>query len=559
MKQHKWMFVLAVLFAVQVIYAQHGIDFSKSSVILRLQRDIEFLASDEMEGREAGTAGERLAAEFIKGEMKQIGLDPVFGDSYFQHFTFSGSWEWGDENLLRVGRRSFEHGEDFFTFPGSASMVVKAPFVDVGFGLDGIQGLYDYSGITNLEGRIFVMEYHMPAGMEMPAGFSQTDLAAKKVGFAIDRGAVAVLFKNSRADLDDPQANLRVSVETSSIPVVFIYDDLASSLSTRQGREVFLSTSIWRSEYASINVGGYIDNQAPTTVVIGGHYDHLGYGGRSSRSPGVRVIHPGADDNASGIAGMLEAARYLSSSTHTGNNYLFLAFGAEEKGLIGSRYFTNSTAYDINRVNYMFNLDMIGRVTDGRLSLIGTGSSPKWDDLIDRHVPPGLTVRKSPGALGGSDHSSFYLKEVPVLFFFSGIHDDYHRPSDTPDKINYEGAYQVLTMMFGMLRELDQAGRVPFSRASVSDSQRRRSDSPTLGLMPDHGYDGRGLRVQAVVDNRPAHQAGLQDGDVIIRINNMEVLEIQSYMEVLGKLQRGQTIEVVVMRAEEEVTLEVQL
>ncbi len=559
MKRFKYLILLLMLLAGQAIWAQQAVDFSESAVIERLRQDLEYLASDELEGREAGTEGELKAALFLKQRMQEIGLKPVFGSSYFQEFDFSGSWEWDEDNSLTIGGNGFEHGDDFFTLPGSVNATVSAAVIDVGYGLHGVAGFDDYGGLSDIEGKIFLMEYYVSPEMNAASGLSSREQLENKLAVAEEKGAAAVMFKNSHSSMSDPRVNLRVSSEALNIPVLFVKGEVASALEAHAGQEITLTTSINRPALQSLNVAGYIDNQAETTVVIGGHYDHLGYGGRSSRSPDERLIHYGADDNASGTAGVLEAALYFSNSTLTNNNYLFIAFGAEEKGLVGSRHFTTSDDYDMSRVNYMFNLDMIGRLTDNRLTMIGTGSSPSWDGLIDRLAPEHLEVRKSPGGLGGSDHAPFYMRDIPVIFFFTGTHVDYHRPSDTPDKINYEGSYQILSLMYSMAGELDGMERLAFSKAPVADNQQRRMEGPTLGLMPDHTFDGEGLKVQAVIENRPAQQAGLKDGDVIIRINDKEIREIQTYMEALGTLQRGNKANVVVKRGEEEVSLQVQL
>jgi aminopeptidase YwaD len=559
MKRFVCMMLMVVLVAGQSILARQTVDFSRSAVIERLRQDLEYLASDEMEGREAGTQGELKAAHFIKQRMQEIGLQPVFGSSYFQEFDFSGSWEWDGDNLLTIGSIGFEHGDDFFTLPGSANATVSAAVVDVGNGLHGVAGYNDYAGITDIEGKILLMEYYLSPDIESASGLTSREQIEVKLAAAEEKGAAAVLFRNSHSSISDPRVNLRVRSDDLNIPVIFVKGKVVSALEANEGELVTLTTSISRPVLQSLNVAGYIDNKAETTVVIGGHYDHLGYGGRSSRSPEERMIHYGADDNASGTAGVLEAALYFSNSTLTSNNYLFIAFGAEEKGLVGSRHFTTSDDYDMKRVNYMFNLDMIGRLTDNRLTLIGTGSSPTWDSLIDRLAPDHLQIRKSPGGLGGSDHAPFYMREIPVIFFFTGTHADYHRPSDTPDKINYEGSYQILSLMYSMAGELDEMERLAFSKAPVADNQQRRMEGPTFGLMPDHTFDGEGLRVQAVIENRPAQLAGMQDGDVIIRINDKEVREIQTYMDALGTLQRGIKTDVVVRRGEEEVLIQVQL
>lgn len=551
------MIVLMVVFAGQPSWSQRRPDFSKPAVIDRFRTDLEYLASDELGGRGSGTEDERTAAEYIKTQMQEIGLQPVFGSSYFQEFDFLGSYEWGEDNTVSIGDLIFKHGEDFFTLPGNSNDIISAGVIDVGYGVDWIAGFDDYAGITDTRGKIFLMEYYLSPEMEDSTELNTNQQVERKVATAINKGAAAVLFKNTQTRFNDPRTNMRIGIEDLHFPVLYVKEGVLAALNQHPGKNIQITTSVNRPVLQSLNVAGYIDNQAETTVVVGAHYDHVGYTIQDTDDGSERVIYYGADDNASGTAGVLEAARYFSNSTLTNNNYLFITFGAEERGLVGSRLFTNSNAYDLSRVNYMFNLDMIGRLTDNQLTLIGTGSSPIWDDLIDRKAHESFEVKKNPGGLGGSDHTPFYLKDIPVIFFFTGIHQDYHKPTDTPDKINYEGSYQILSMMFRMAEELDKSDRLAFTR---TDAVRRPRGlhGPTFGVMPDHAFEGEGLRVLAVMGDRPAHLAGIKQGDVIIRIDGNEVREMHTYTEALGAMQRGQKAHVVVKRGVEEVTLQVQ-
>ncbi len=559
-----------LLIAAQLIISNHLIafDFDKEQVIDRLKEDVYTLAGDDMEGREAGTEGERKAVAYIKQKMQEAGLAPLFDGSFYQEFPFPGEWVWGPENEFIYQDSTFEHETDYYIIPGSPSVSISAPFAHMGYGLTGMEEIEgfeefadycDYALHDDLDGHILLMEFFTPARLDTLTDRQVFRLWFSKINNATARGAKAIIFVNTDEDRDDPPIDMRMSRMNFDIPLLFAHDNVLHALMSDQGGTIYLTVDAYREDHTAVNVAGYIDNEAETTVVIGAHHDHVGWGGQGSMSPGVYAIHPGADDNASGVAGMLEAARYIQQQGWQNHNYLFIGFGAEERGLLGSRYFTQSDAYDMDRVMYMFNLDMIGRMEDETLTLIGTGSSPDWDYLIDTYAPDHFNIRKSPGGRGGSDHTSFYVMDIPVLFFFTGVHEDYHRPGDTPEKINYTGAYEITRFALDMAEALEGRDQLAFSSTAARDSDRRRSRGVTLGLMPDHGYDGEGLRVLSVTEDRPAARAGIVDGDVIVRINGNPVVEIQTYMDALEGLDEGDTARVVVIRGDEEHKVEVSL
>ena len=559
---HKRMLMLLMaLLPLQGVFSQSSFSFSPQAVEERLRTDVYTLASDEMEGRESGTPGEEKAARYIKSRMQEVGLSPLFDGSFIQTFEFSGRLELGDENFLVINEEGFTLEEDFFILPNSESTRVYAQGVYVGHGMK-TDIHNDYYGLEGLEDKVFFMEFYLPEELDERGTSLPMDMVSNKIETAIEKGAAAIVFVNTQSWRNDPPLRLGRARETAGIPIMFARDEVLEFWQQHaQDEYVFLSVDMFSQTYTSMNVAGYIDNYAEQTVVIGGHFDHLGYGSSGSRSPGSGQIHPGADDNASGTAGVLEAARYLTHSDLTSNNYILIAFGAEEKGLLGSRHFTNSEAYDMERINYMLNYDMIGRLEDGNFTLYGTGTSPLWDSTIDNNTPDGFNIRKSASGMGGSDHTSFYLKDIPVLFFFTGIHNDYHRPTDTPDKINYQGMREILAFSFDMIAELDRQDRLAFTTTPVErrGQQPRRGSGATLGVMPDHAWEGEGVKIMGIVDNRPAQRAGLLQGDVIVSINEETVPDIQEYMRIMNSLQSGQKVMINLVRGDDVVEMEVEL
>ncbi|MEM9260714.1 MAG: M20/M25/M40 family metallo-hydrolase, partial [Bacteroidota bacterium] len=306
------------------------------------------------------------------------------------------------------------------------------------------------------------------------------------------------------------------------------------------------------------NIVGYLDNGAPTTIIIGAHYDHIGWGNFGSRAPGVAEIHNGADDNASGVGGLLYLAERLQKSNLKGQNYLFIAFSGEEMGLYGSKHFVKEPTIDFDRVSCMLNLDMVGRLdADKSLIINGAGTSPFWKRAFAKITEPSLDISTTDSGIGASDHTSFYLANLPAIHFFTGNNKDYHTPSDDSEKINFAGVRDVAEWMFALLEQLDGAGKLAFTKTVDSGQRRAASFKVTLGVMPDYAYSGKGMRLDAVLDGRPGQEAGLEDGDVIIKIGDLVVKDIYDYMKGLGKYERGQTTTVVVKRGKEELTYEV--
>lgn len=304
------------------------------------------------------------------------------------------------------------------------------------------------------------------------------------------------------------------------------------------------------------NVIGFKDNQAENTIVIGAHFDHLGWGGSGSLHAGDSAIHNGADDNASGVGAMLLLAERLSDQ-NTSNNYLFMAFSGEENGLWGSNHFCDQPTIDLNTVNYMLNMDMVGRLNEEKtLAVYGVGTSPYWPDQLDNIKVDGITITVDSSGVGPSDHTSFYLEDLPVLHFFTGQHEDYHKPSDDVDKINWEGIVSVCNYIETVVTWLDDDGKLSFTK-----TKEEKSETPafkvTLGVMPDYLYSDTGMRIDGVNEGRPADNAGLLKGDVVVKMGEFDVDGMQGYMECLSKFAPGDTTMVTVNREGELVDIEV--
>jgi len=313
-------------------------------------------------------------------------------------------------------------------------------------------------------------------------------------------------------------------------------------------------------EGTGINVAAYLDNGASSTIVIGGHYDHLGKGefGNIRDPKQIGVAHVGADDNASGTAGVLALAEYFSKNERTeAFNFLFICFSGEELGLIGSKRYVEDNLYPIDELNYMINLDMIGRLDPEKrtLHIHGVGTSDVWVPMIDGMNSNFQIVKDSSGT-GPSDFTSFYLAKVPVLHFYTGAHSDYHTPNDTPDKINYEGQKEVLQKIIAIIEATEDIGKIGFQETKSVQSGTSRF-KVTLGVMPDYAWQEAGLKLDGVSEGRPADMAGIKGGDIILSIGDIKIETIQDYMSILGKHDKGDNVTAIVKRGDETLQLQI--
>ncbi|MGB5371779.1 MAG: M28 family peptidase [Flavobacteriaceae bacterium] len=300
------------------------------------------------------------------------------------------------------------------------------------------------------------------------------------------------------------------------------------------------------STITGTNVIGYLDNQAANTIVIGAHYDHLGMGGEGSLYREGKAIHNGADDNASGVGLLLHLADTLQG-IDKGNNYLFIAFSGEEMGLLGSNYFVKNPTIDLNKVDYMLNMDMVGRLReDQTLAISGTGTSPIWAQVLNA-ANPGFKLVLDDSGVGPSDHTTFYLQDIPVLHFFTGQHEDYHKPSDDSGKLNYGGMQKIGSYIVAVIGELDDDPKLTFKKTK-NESEEVPRFKVALGVVPDYLFDGKGMRIDGISEGKAAQKAGLQKGDIVIQLGDSAVVDMMSYMRALSTFEEGNSTNVIVDR-----------
>ncbi|NCX97275.1 MAG: M28 family peptidase [Planctomycetia bacterium] len=396
-----------------------------------------------------------------------------------------------------------------------------------------------------------------------------TLLPFSRAGEGSDRRTMPILHVR-RALLDDVvrQALGRPLTELQQA----IDDKLEPKSGVLPGWRVRGRTSIERVQTEGRNILGLLPGagrpaagespaiDARETVVLGAHYDHLGYGGANSAAPGERAIHHGADDNASGTALLAEVARRLAAGPRLPRSVLFAAFSGEERGLLGSAHYTANPAVPLADTVAMVNLDMVGRLAGEKVIVHGTGTGTGLEALVDRLVAArGLEVAKEPGGFGPSDHASFYAKKIPVLHVFTGSHGDYHRPTDTAEKVNYDGLAQLADLVTDVVRELATAPKRPGYIEVASPQFARGGDRPYFGSIPDFGKPGGGYAISGVSKDSPAARGGLMAGDLIVRVGESAITNLEDFDSALRKHKGGETVPVVVRRNDQEVRLDVTL
>jgi aminopeptidase YwaD len=519
-------------------------------IIAELQTDIGSLSNDKMEGRRSGTSGETLASDYIIGGFIKAGLKPL-GDSgtYLQRFEI---YDGRDISRTRVTINNSE-------------LILNTEFIPLSFSAS---AKVDGSPAIALQESGSPWFYDLKEVVESVASnphFDMDKLLREKTKLFEGKGATAVIFYNSSKTDDGIVFDPAEGIKPEKIPVLYVTKTGRKKYlrDVSQSLDVVIDVQMSEKKRWGHNVIGFLDIGAPYTVVIGAHYDHLGYGedGNSLYHGAEKMIHPGADDNASGTAALMELGRLLKKTKGLRTNYLFVAFSGEESGLIGSKYFTEHPPVALAKISYMVNMDMIGRLNDSThvLTIGGYGTSPQWAELVSSTLNKKLFVLNvDSSGTGPSDHTSFYLKNIPVLFFFTGIHPDYHKPTDRPDKINYVGEMEVIHLIYDITQKMDGLNKPVFVKTRDKQFGVAPAFNVTLGLMPDYSFSGSGLRIDAISEGRPAEKAGLKAGDIIVKLGDYSVISLQTYMEALSKFNRGDQTTVIFLRGKEEIKAPVQ-
>lgn len=556
---------------------------------------IKYLSSDSLKGRLTGTPGDSLAAEYIRSRFASYGLKPVSGDG-FQRFKVTDKVVAGNANSFISDGRSYIHGNEFepASFSENSSLKAEIVFTGYGFSINNDSLKWDDFQGQNIKGSWVMILRGDPEADNNMSKFSQFNGDRDKALTAKDLGAGGVLLVSGITfDKDDKFDPLLKNEFSVGIPVMRIKRNLADAILQKSGTNIeevekklntnrkpfSFPTGVTveaRSEIIQYktntrNVIMMLPGEDPVLkkeyVIIGGHFDHLGMGGPGSGSRAVDIgIHHGADDNASGVAMVIElAGRFAAAKENHKRSLVFITFTGEEIGLLGSKYFTDNPLIDLSKTDAMINIDMVGRLKETKdLQVGGVGTAKGLKEMaIAYDDTTKLKVTATEEGSGPSDHSSFYAKNIPVLFITTGAHIDYHTPSDTWDKINYDGMVTVSDLVYKMAYHLaNDTARLTFKEAGpkTTGSRGYRRMRVTLGIMPDvAGLVKNGLRADLVTPGKPAALGGMKKGDIIISINGKPINNIYDYMFRLGQLKPGETITVEVLRNNKKEVLVIQL
>jgi len=569
--------------------------FEKEITVDEIENHISYLASDELKGRYPGTAEDEMLTAYIATQWKQAGLI-LYEKDGLQSFNVVTDIEAGADNALAFNGVHLELGSDFRPFPFSASGSARGEVIFAGYGFQIAEDTIrwnDYEPV-DVTGRLVMLLRGAPGDGEAASPYINYSEDRGKALLAADQGAAGVIFVSGPAyDPGDELVELSVKQHPVPIPVIHMHRDAAdrflkasgadsvSTLASRiasaggpvsfaTGEEISMTADLQPNLVETANVMARLKGADPALrtefVLLGAHHDHLGMGGpgTSSRQPDTLAVHYGADDNASGVAGVLEISEYLVAESPS-RSMLFLTFGAEEMGLVGSKYFTEHSPVDLSKVQAMINLDMLGRLNDDRqLQVGGIGTSPVFRPLLDSlNREYHFSLKYSSEGYGPSDHASFYAEDVPVLFISTGAHPDYHTPADNLAGINLEGSGEVAMFVADIAKALaNRTEKIAFTEAGpkVRVSRHGRHGKVTLGLMPDVAYDGnRGMPVMFVTEGRPAAIGGIQKGDTITSIEGKSVGNVYDYMSRLDQLEKDMVIVVTVKRGEDLLDLVVRL
>ena len=535
--------LVTCLWNANALFAQK-LSKADKTLIQNLKGHIQYLASDELEGRRAGDMGEQKAVDYIIKQYQELGIQPMGDNGFIQSFPIDEGKRFSNNAYVKINNQKAILDSDFFALSNS------------GFGNFNSKA----SVSLNEPKQVWFMDVNDV--LEENATNPHFDLNNWIINTATqikDKGAAALFLHNSGTTVDNIQFNKYDTAKSLGLPVIYFtkkgfakfFDD---ELATYQ---IETDISFEHPTRTAHNLVGFIDNHAANTIILGAHLDHLGYNQDKHGLDLNNLVHNGADDNASGTAALMELAKSLLKKSPKNNNYLFIHFSGEELGLLGSKYWLDHPTYQ-GSFNYMINMDMVGRYdTLRKLTIGGFGTSSKWAEVLSKTSTPLLTHYDSAGT-GPSDHASFYRKDMPVLFLFTGSHSDYHKATDDADKINYEAQKDVVRLVQNIIKTTDDYGKLDFLKTREQSMGKSTKFTVSLGVMPDYAFTGTGVRIEGASQGKLGEKLGLKASDVLTQLGDYKLIDVTSYMQALSKFKKGDKTILVIKRNGEEVKFEIQ-
>lgn len=513
----------------------------QSLTLSNLQKHVQYLADDQLQGRRTGTTGEIMAMEYLIQQYKLLGIEPKGSNGFVQEFEINEGLQIEEATFLEVSGKKLLLNEEYFPVAFSAKKAIKGTPA-IALSEAGQPWFRDLKELLEEN--------------KTNPHFDVEAVIKKIANEAAAKNATSLLIYNTSSIVDNVQFNKNDQSPSLSIPVIYItkkgvtkyFSDPAATL------PIELSVKLSAKVRKARNVVAFINNNAPNTVILGAHYDHLGYGEDKNSLDGLNEIHNGADDNASGTAALLELARKLKQKAPPANNYLLMHFSGEELGLMGSKYWLENPTVSV-KANYMINMDMVGRYDTARkLTIGGYGTSPEWGSTIPM-LANKFSYKLDSAGTGPSDHASFYRKDIPVLFFFTGSHPDYHKASDDWDKINYAGINDIVNLVYKIVETTDSKGKIGFAKTREQQMGRSTRFTVSLGVIPDYGYTGTGMRIDGASAGKLADKLGLKAGDILLQLGDYKFVDVNSYMQSLSKFNKGDKTKLIYKRGSEEITV----
>jgi aminopeptidase YwaD len=509
-----------------------------AELMSRLTKHVQYLAHDSLEGRRTGTKGEELAMQYIANEYSQAGIEPKGINGYIQPFEINEGKRVAAANNLSIYGNILSLNDDYFPLAFSKNTQLKAsPAIAL-----------------REKGQPWFLDLkdELEAQKNNPH-FDVEDYYRKQINAFVAKGATAVFIYNSSTITDNVLFNKNDTTALAQVPVIYLKKPAVEKYCKDKSATLIieLTVAIENNIRSANNVVAFINNNAPTTIILGAHYDHLGFGEDKNALDALHEVHNGADDNASGTAALIELAKLLKQSNAKNNNYLFINFSGEELGLFGSKYWIANPTINITP-NYMINMDMVGRYdTSHKLTIGGYGTSPIWGEVFTTISNKKLLVKYDSTGSGPSDHASFYRAGIPVLFFFTGSHSDYHKTTDDWDKINYDAQKDIVQLIYSIIETTNTKGKLIFTKTTEPQMGKARF-SVSLGVIPDYGYSGTGVKIEGVSAGKLAEKIGLQGGDILLQLGEYKFVDVNSYMQTLGKFKKGDATKLKIKRGTEE-------